>query len=122
MSLMSYDMPVMSQQQVLREPDLNAMGLLFQALSNESRVRMLNLLRKGPRTVGEISEALKLEQTVISHNLRCLAFCGLVSAEQIGKTREYSVNSETVEPLFVAGGRHIARYASNLRTCESLER
>ena len=98
------------------------MSLLFQALSNESRVRILNLLRKRPRSVGEISEALKLEQTVVSHNLKCLAFCGLVTAQQIGKNREYSVNRETVEPLFVAGSRHIARYASNLRECESLER
>jgi DNA-binding transcriptional ArsR family regulator len=109
-------------QQILKEQDLAAMSLLFQALSNESRVRILQLLRRGARSVGEIGEALKLEQTVVSHNLKCLAFCGLVSAQQTGKTREYSVNRETVEPLFIAGGRHITRFANNLRTCESLER
>ncbi len=122
MSHWSYDAVDMSQQVILRDPDLSALSLLFQALANEPRVRMLNLLRKGPRSVGEIVDALKLEQTVVSHNLRCLAFCGLVSVTRIGKSREYSVNRETVDPIFSAGVRHIARFASNLRTCESLER
>jgi DNA-binding transcriptional ArsR family regulator len=112
----------MSQQLVLREPDFSALGLLFQALASEPRVRILNLLRRGPRSVGEIVEALKLEQTVVSHNLKCLAFCGLVSAQRMGKVREYSVNRETIDPIFSAGIRHIARFASNLRDCESLER
>jgi DNA-binding transcriptional ArsR family regulator len=122
MSKLSYDILDMSQQVVLREPDLSAMSLLFQALASEPRVRILNLLRKGPRSVGEIAETLKLEQTMTSHNLKCLAFCGLVSASRIGKTREYSLNRETLEPIFSAGVRHISQFASNLRTCESLER
>jgi DNA-binding transcriptional ArsR family regulator len=122
MSKLTYDMLDMSQQVVLREPDLAAMSLLFQALASEPRVRILNLLRRGTRSVGEIAEALKLEQTVVSHNLKCLAFCGLVSAVRMGKVREYSVNHETLDPIFSAGIRHIARYANNLRTCESLER
>jgi DNA-binding transcriptional ArsR family regulator len=122
MSQSSYDTLDMSQQVVLREPDLSAMSLLFRALANEPRVRILNLLRKGPHSVGDIVETLKLEQTVVSHNLKCLAFCGLVSAERIGKVREYSVNHETLDPMFTAGIRHIARFASNLRDCESLER
>ena len=121
MSAMSYDSLVMSQL-VLREPDLTALRFLFQAVSNERRLRILNLLRKGSRNVTGISEALELEQTVVSHNLKCLTFCGLVSVRQLGKERVYSLNNETVEPLLVAGDRHIARFASNLRTCECLER
>ena len=122
MSHPSYDRFDMSQQIIVREPDLSALSLLFKALSNEPRVRILNLLRKGPRSVGEIVDALKLEQTVVSHNLKCLAFCGLVSVSRIGKTREYSLNRETVDPIFSAGVRHISQFATNLRECESLER
>jgi DNA-binding transcriptional ArsR family regulator len=122
MSPPSYDTLDMSQQVVLREPDLTAMSLLFQALASEPRVRILNLLIRGARSVSEIVDTLKLEQTVISHNLKCLAFCGLVSVQRIGKVREYSVNRDTIDPIFLAGTRHIARFASNLRTCETLER
>ncbi len=121
MSLLSYVQLDMSQLQ-LKEPDLTALKLLFQALSSEGRVRILNLLRKSPKNVGEIMEALDLEQTVVSHNLRCLALCGLVTVQQNGKNREYSVNRDTIEPLFTAGTRHITLYAANLRECETLER
>jgi DNA-binding transcriptional ArsR family regulator len=112
----------MSQLLVLKKADLTALSLLFEALSNESRVRILNLLRKGPRSVGEISDALRLEQTAVSHNLKCLVFCGLAAAHRVGKTRVYSANKETVEPVLTIGERHVSKYASNLRTCESLQR
>jgi len=112
----------MSQQLTLRKIDLTALSLLFNALSNEYRVNILNLLRNGPKNVGQISEALKIEQTMASHNLRCLAFCGLVTSQRVGKTIEYSLNRETVEPILRLADKHISKYALNLRTCKTLER
>ncbi len=112
----------MTQLTLLKETDINALSLLFTALSNECRIRILNVLRSGPRNVSRISEVLRTEQTVISHNLKCLTFCGLVTVERVGKTRIYALNRETVEPILASADRHVSRYASNLRTCESLER
>jgi len=112
----------MSQQLTLRKTDLTALSLLFNALSSEYRVNILNLLRNGPKNVDQISEALKIEQTMTSHNLRCLAFCGLVTSQRVGKTVEYSLNRETVEPILRLADKHISKYALNLRTCKTLER
>ena len=112
----------MTQQLVLRTSDLSALSLLFQALSNEYRLKILNVLRNGPKSVGDISKAVGLEQTVVSHNLKCLSFCGLVTNERLGKMRIYSLNLETVQPILHLCDRHISKYASNLRTCKSLER
>jgi DNA-binding transcriptional ArsR family regulator len=112
----------MSQSLVLKKTDLTAVSLLFEALSNESRVSILNLLRKGPMSVGEISDVLGLEQTAVSHNLKCLAFCGLATFEKEGKMRVYELNRETVEPMLRLAERHISKYAENLRGCSSLER
>ncbi len=112
----------MSQLLTLRKTDLTALSLLFRALSNDSRVSILNLLRDGPKSVGQISKALRLEQTAVSHNLKCLTFCGLVTSNRLGKTIEYSLNQETVEPLLRIADRHVSKYAANLRTCETLER
>ncbi len=112
----------MSQLLTLRKTDLTALSLLFKALSNDSRVSILNLLRNGPKSVGQISKALGLEQTAVSHNLKCLTFCGLVTGNRLGKTIEYSLNQETVEPILRIADRHISKYAVNLRTCETLER
>ena len=85
-------------------------------------MKILNVLRGGPKSVGEISRAAGLEQTVVSHSLKCLSFCGLVMSERLGKMRIYTLNLETVEPILRLSDRHISKYASNLRTCTSLER
>jgi len=114
--------PFMSQQLTLRKSDVGAVSLLFNALSNEYRVGIVNLLRNGPKNVGEISDALKIEQTTVSHNLKCLAFCGLVTSQRLGKTFEYTLNRETVEPILRLADKHISKYALNLRNCKALER
>ena len=112
----------MSRQLTLRKTDVASVSLLFKALSNESRVGILNLLRGGPKKVGEISESLKIEQTAASHNLKCLAFCGLLTSERLGQTIEYALNLETVEPILGLADKHILKYALNLRNCKILER
>ena len=122
MSHLSYDMLVMPQILALKSTDINALALLFQALANESRLSIINLLRTGSKNVGEMSRTLGLEQTVVSHGLRCLTFCGLVTGERVGKTRIYSLNPETVEPILRLADRHVSNYAANLRNCNSLER
>src|SRR5207237_4948954 len=110
----------MSQQLILRKTDVTAVSLLFTALSNDCRVGILNLLRNGPKNVGEIAEAIKIEQTMASHNLKCLAFCGLVTSQRLGKTIEYTLNRETVEPILRLADKHISKYAANLRNCKPL--
>src|SRR5260370_36686394 len=112
----------MSQQLILRKTDVTAVSLLFTALSNDCRVGILNLLRNAPKNVGEISEALKIEQTMASHNLKCLAFCGLVTSQRLGKTIEYTLTRETVEPILRQVARHIATDAVNPRTYNTLQR
>jgi DNA-binding transcriptional ArsR family regulator len=116
------DRPLMSQRLTLQKTDVTAVSLLFNALSNEYRVGIANLLRNGPKNVGEISEALRMEQTMASHNLKCLAFCGLVTSQRLGKTIEYTLNRETVEPILRLADKHISKYAVNLRNCKTLER
>ena len=74
--------------------------MFFSALANPTRLAILELLRDGPRNVTEISEALDQEQSMISHNLQQLDECRFVFTERIKKERFYSLNKETMEPLF----------------------
>ncbi len=98
-------------------------ALFFQAMANPVRMQILNLLReKGSLNVTQICAGLGMEQTHVSHNLRCLAFCGLVTASRAGKSRVYSINAETVLPLLKIVDVHLRKYAANLLTCEGLER
>src|SRR5713226_1366341 len=86
------------------------LALLFQALANPARMQILLSLREnGSMNVSQICDELGLEQTHVSHNLKCLTFCGLVGVTRQGKSRVYSLNQETVFPLFDIAGRHLRR-------------
>ena len=95
--------------------------LFFKALSNDTRLRIIGLLRKGPRNVTEIGQALDIEQSMVSHNLTCLTNCGFVLASQNGKNKVCALNEETVLPLLQLMDRHIERYGRNLEGCKVLK-
>ena len=84
--------------------------LFFGTLTNENRFRIVNLLLEGPRTVSQISDELKTNQTTISHNLRELLKCGFVTNSEDGKFRIYSINKETIHPLLNLMNKHIKKY------------
>ncbi len=106
-----------------KETVVNPAALFFQALANPTRMQILHLLRdKGSKSVSQICEQLGLEQTQVSHNLKCLTFCGLVAPVREGKSRIYSINDETVGPLLRIVDGHLTKYARNLFTCDVLER
>lgn len=95
--------------------------LFFKALSNRTRLRIIDFLRKGPRNVTEIGEFLNIEQSMVSHNLACLINCGFVLVEQYGKERVCSLNEETIPPLLEIMDRHIKEHGMDLVGCEVLK-
>ncbi len=95
--------------------------LFFKALSNDTRLRIIDLLRKGPRNATEIGKALDIEQSMVSHNLACLINCGFVIAKQNGKNKVCSLNKETVLPLLEIIDSHVEQYGKNLEGCKVLK-
>lgn len=91
--------------------------LFFSTLSNPTRLAILELLRNGPRNVSEISEALNQEQSMISHNLKPLERCGFVFSERKKKQRFYSLNKETMEPLFKIFVYHAKKFCPTEGKC-----
>ncbi|HEV2225408.1 MAG TPA: metalloregulator ArsR/SmtB family transcription factor [Nitrososphaerales archaeon] len=103
--------------------EIKPYALFFQALANQTRMQVLHLLAdRGGMNVSEICNELGLEQTHVSHNLKCLTFCGLVTSSREGKSRVYSINEETVFPLLKIADNHLRTYARALYTCDVLER
>jgi DNA-binding transcriptional ArsR family regulator len=92
-------------------------SLFFSTLSNPTRLAIVELLRKGPRNVTEISNALRQDQTMISHNLRPLVRCGFVFVERRWKERVYSLNGETMENLFNLIAGHAEKYCPRKMRC-----
>ena len=80
-------------------------------LGNKQRVRALQLLNmEGPQSVSAIAKALNAEQSAVSHSLRHLLQCHFVTVRQDGKERIYSINEDTVTPLFKQIRRHVEKY------------
>lgn len=72
---------------------------------------MLQLLdTEGPQSVSSIAKALKAEQSAVSHSLKHLLQCHFVTVRQDGKERIYSINSDTVGPLFRQITKHVEKY------------
>lgn len=78
---------------------LDLKAKLFRGFSDASRLSILETLRQGPHTVGEIVEATGLSQSNTSNHLACLRDCGLVVAEQQGRYALYQLSDQRVEEL-----------------------
>lgn len=80
----------------------------FRALAHPTRIRILEHLLRGPRTVQELQDALALDQPIVSQQLAVLRNRGIVSAQKEG----LSVRYELRDPL-VGGLLDLARRIFN---------
>lgn len=85
----------------------DAYKVFFGTLVSEPRIKMINLLRKGEKSVSEIVSELKMDQTSVSHNLARLKKCGFVDVEVKGKFRYYKLNRTTIKPLMDLIDKHM---------------
>jgi DNA-binding transcriptional ArsR family regulator len=69
------------------------------AISEPSRFRIVELLRDGPRSVGEIVDVLGLLQPHVSRHLRLLAEAGVVDATRQAQQRIYRLRPEAMREI-----------------------
>lgn len=75
------------------------MKTLMNALAEPNRWNIVELLKEGPLTVGEIAEKLDLRQPQVSKHLRVLSEAGLVAVHPIANRRVYQLNPEPFRDL-----------------------
>lgn len=68
----------------------------FRALSESTRLGILQELKSGPKTVNALVEAMELSQPNISKQLRILFDVGFLEREQRGNQVFYSIKDDTV--------------------------
>jgi len=88
--------------------------IFFGTLVSESRLKIINLLRKGKKNVSEIMRELKMNQTAVSHDLSKLKKCGFVKVESAGKYRYYKLNEKTINPLMNLIDKHMSQYCIHI--------
>jgi DNA-binding transcriptional ArsR family regulator len=90
---------------------------LFRGFSDASRLAILDVLRDGPLTVGEIVETTGLTQSNVSNHLSCLRDCGLVTAKQEGRFVRYALSDERVNQLLLLADELLADVAKGVYEC-----
>ena len=71
----------------------------FNAVAELRRRDILNYLATQERSVGEIVEAMEMEQPSVSKHLKVLKGVGLVEARREGRHMLYKVNAAAIRPL-----------------------
>jgi DNA-binding transcriptional ArsR family regulator len=69
------------------------------ALSDATRQAVLNLLRRGPSTVGELAEQLPVSRPAVSQHLQVLRAAGWVEEERRGTRHYFRLNPKSLREL-----------------------
>jgi DNA-binding transcriptional ArsR family regulator len=83
-----------------------------QALATPSRLRILARLHAGPASVSELAEAVGMEGSAVSHQLRLLRHLGLVVGARDGRQVVYELHDDHVAEMLgqvVSHVEHVRR-------------
>ncbi|HNP24241.1 MAG TPA: autorepressor SdpR family transcription factor [Panacibacter sp.] len=75
------------------------MNNLLQALSDPTRRKILDMLKKKDLTAGEIADAFNISKPSISHHLDILKRANLVASQKEGQFITYSINTTELDEL-----------------------
>ena len=78
----------------------------MQALSSPSRVRILGRLHAGACSVNDLADAVAMEPSAVSHQLRILRHLGLVTGQRDGRRVVYDLYDDHVAELLTQAISH----------------
>ena len=71
----------------------------FKALSDPTRRAVFEMLRLAPQSVGALADQLPVSRPAVSQHLKVLVEAGLVTAENQGNRRIYSIRHQGVQAI-----------------------
>lgn len=72
---------------------------VFKAMSDENRLRILELLHEGEYNASELLQEMDFGQSTLSHHMRILLNAGVVNARKNGKWTYYTLRKEAYEQM-----------------------
>jgi ArsR family transcriptional regulator len=72
---------------------------LIKVIGDPVRLKILGLLEKGEKTVGDIGKKLKVSQPLLSHHLKIMKYEGLIVSRKDGKYVYYGLINKAVVKL-----------------------
>lgn len=77
--------------------DEKRIPVIFKALCDENRVKIMQYLMSGEKCACKILEDMNIAQSTLSHHMRILTESGLVSARKDGKWMHYSISPDGID-------------------------
>lgn len=71
-------------------------ALICKALGDSNRLRIVKMLSDGEKCGCKLLKAFEITQPTLSHHMKILCSCGLVTARKEGKWTYYSLSCETL--------------------------
>ncbi len=105
---------------VPRQQHREAMARYFRALGDPTRLRILELLLTGERTVSELMEAIEASQSRISNHLACLRWCRFVESERVGRNVVYRITNARLRHLLTLSEELSAEHCAHLAGCSRI--
>ena len=78
------------------------MTSVFKALSDPTRRRILELLRRGPMSAGELADEFAVSKPTMSAHFAILREAGLVASERRGQSVVYELQLSVLEDALLA--------------------
>ncbi len=97
--------------------ETSAAARFFRVLGDPTRLKILELLGEGERTVGQLVSAVGQAQPRVSTHLACLRHCGFVSTERRGKEVVYRLALTGLDGIMDRAADAMAPIAEQLATC-----
>lgn len=91
----------------LDKSDLGDLAELFKVFGDSTRISIMFALLKQELSVGDIADALDMNASAISHQLRVLKQAKLIKSRRSGKNIIYSLADEHVVTIIKQGVDHI---------------
>jgi DNA-binding transcriptional ArsR family regulator len=96
------------------------MTATFRALAEPNRFHIVELLRRGPRPVGDLVRRLRLRQPQVSKHLRVLSEAGLVDVRVDAQRRIYALRPAPLQELEAWLERYRGIWETNFQRLDAL--
>jgi ArsR family transcriptional regulator len=94
-----------------------ALARYFRVLGDPTRLRIIDALLEGERTVSELVDQLRVPQSRVSNHLACLRWCRLAESERRGRTVVYRIADERVRDLLALASLLAEPNCDHLESC-----
>ena len=91
----------------ISEDELIELSELFRVFGDSTRIKILFALFRGEKNVTQICEAIDMNQSAVSHQLKILKTNKLISCRRDGKSMIYSLADDHVKTIIAMGKEHI---------------